>query len=240
MNNQNQTKVIIDAGHGGFDPGGGSNNFFKEKDKTLQISNYQKQRFDELGINSVLSRTTDETLNPTERIDRIYSLNPDTNDILISNHINNGASSGGEVIYSIRGVKNLPNLIANNLKSTGLPIRNVYTRIGRTGKDYYFILRNTVPNNAMIIEYGFASDKNDSDRILYSWNELAESVVKSIAEYLEVPYTPPKLTIYNVKNGDSLYKISNDFKVSIDSIKQANGLTSNDLQIGQTLIIPKQ
>ena len=26
------TKIIIDPGHGGFDPGGGSNEVFKEKD----------------------------------------------------------------------------------------------------------------------------------------------------------------------------------------------------------------
>ena len=39
--------VIIDAGHGGFDPGGGSNIYFKEKDITRKISNYMKKRFDE-------------------------------------------------------------------------------------------------------------------------------------------------------------------------------------------------
>lgn len=237
MNNSKNTKVIIDAGHGGFDPGGGSNNYFKEKDKVLQISEYQKQRFDELGIDSVLVRNNDETLNPNERISRISSLNADQNDILISNHINSGASSGGEVIYSIRGTKTLPNKIANELKNSNLPIRNVYTRIGKSGKDFYFILRNTIPDNAMIIEYGFATDKKDTDRILYYWNDLAESVVKSIAEYLEVPYSLPSYRIYNVQNGDSLYKIANKFGVSIDSIKQKNNLTSNNLEIGQTLII---
>ena len=238
MNNQNQTKIIIDPGHGGFDPGGGSNNFFKEKDKALQISKYQKQRFDELGINSTLTRDNDETLNPSERINRIYSLGADSNDILISNHVNNGGSSGGEVIYSIKGTNELANKIANGLKNMGLPIRNVYTRLGGTGKDYYFILRNTEPNNSMIIEYGFASDKKDTDRLLYDWNILAESVVKSIADYLQVPYSPPSSVIYNVKNGDSLYKISNQLGVSIESIKKANNLTSNNLEIGQTLIIP--
>ena len=33
-------KIIIDPGHGGFDPGGGSNQYFKEKDINLLISNY--------------------------------------------------------------------------------------------------------------------------------------------------------------------------------------------------------
>ena len=45
--------VIIDAGHGGWDPGGGSNSYFKEKDMTKKISDYQKRRFDELGIPSL-------------------------------------------------------------------------------------------------------------------------------------------------------------------------------------------
>ena len=238
MNSLRNTKIIIDPGHGGFDPGGGSNNYFKEKDLNLRISKYQKQRFDELGIDSVLVRTNDETLDPNNRILRINSLNPNQNDILISNHINSGSSSGGEVIYSIRGTNALPTLIANNLKSKGLPIRNVYTRLGRSGKDYYFILRDTIPANAMIIEYGFATDENDTNRLLYSWNELAESVVKSIAEYLKVEYKEPSYKIYNVKNGDSLYLIAKKFNKTIDKIKDANNLSSDLLNIGQVLIIP--
>lgn len=239
MNKIRQTKIIIDPGHGGYDPGGGSNNYFYEKDKTLQISEYQKARFDELGINSVLTRTTDETLNPNDRIKRIESLNVNSNDILISNHINNGTSSGGEIIYSIRGTNKLPNMIASELKNKGLDIRNVYTRISKSGNDYYFILRNTIPNNAMIIEYGFASDKNDSDLILYEWNNLAESVVEAVANYLEVPYTKPTSIIYNVKKNDSLYKIAKAYNVNIEQIKAINNLTTDNLEIGQTLIISK-
>jgi N-acetylmuramoyl-L-alanine amidase len=237
MNNSKNTKVIIDAGHGGFDPGGGSNNYFKEKDKVLQISKYQKQRFDELGIPSVLVRNNDSTLNPNERINKIKSLSNNTNDILISNHINSGKDKGGEIIYSIRGTNILPKQIANNLKDTGLTIRNVYTRIGRTNKDYYFILRDTPFNNAMIIEYGFATDELDTNRLVYNWQVLAESVVKSISSYLQIPYTPPKYLYYVVKNNDSLYKIAQKFNTTIDSIKQLNNLKNDIIQVGTTLII---
>ena len=44
--------------------------------------------------------------------------------------------------------------------------------------------------------------------------------------------------IYTVKKGDSLWLIASKNKVSVDDIKSANNLTSNILQIGQTLIIP--
>lgn len=234
----NLPTIIIDPGHGGFDPGGGSNNYFKEKDKNLQISKYQKMRFDELGIPSVLVRESDETLNPKDRINQIASISTFPNDIMISNHINSGNDKGGEVIYSIRGTNKLPLLISDELKMSGLPIRNVYTRLGRTNKDYYFILRDTPFNNAMIIEYGFATDEKDTKRLVENWNILAESVVKAIATYLGVPYTLPKVKLYNVKPNDSLYKIAKEFNTTINNIKTTNSLSSDALQIGQTLIIP--
>ncbi|MCI8548300.1 MAG: LysM peptidoglycan-binding domain-containing protein [Bacilli bacterium] len=43
---------------------------------------------------------------------------------------------------------------------------------------------------------------------------------------------------YIVQNGDTLYGIARQFGVSSDSIKNANGLTSNNLIVGETLIIP--
>ncbi len=128
--------LIIDAGHGGWDPGGGSNSYFKEKDLTLKISEYEHKRFNELGIPNVLVRSSDETLTPNNRLNRIAQLGATRNDILISNHINTGGSSGGEIIYSLRGDNELPDKIAQELKNAGLPIRNVYQRAGQTGKDY--------------------------------------------------------------------------------------------------------
>ncbi|MBR6515594.1 MAG: N-acetylmuramoyl-L-alanine amidase [Bacilli bacterium] len=222
-------KIIIDPGHGGFDPGGGSNKYFKEKDVNLLISNYQNARFKELGIDSQLVRTYDETLTPKNRIDRINTFSPTSSDILISNHINVGGDSGGEVIYSVRGNKDLPNLIANNLTSTGLKIRNVYQRKNRLGKDFYFVQRDTIPNNALIIEYGFADNELDSNRIRFNWPELAEAVVKGTAEYLNIPYSRPNIITYIVKKDDSLYTIAKRFNTTVDKIKKDNNLTSNEI-----------
>ena len=75
--------IIIDPGHGGWDPGGGSNNYFKEKDLTLKISDYQNKRFNELGLPSTLTRTSDTTLTPSDRLTRIQNLGATKNDILI-------------------------------------------------------------------------------------------------------------------------------------------------------------
>lgn len=45
---------------------------------------------------------------------------------------------------------------------------------------------------------------------------------------------------YVVKQGDSLYKIANQFNVSINELKELNNLTSNSLSIGQILRIPNK
>lgn len=87
-------KVVIDAGHGGDDPGSSGNGII-EKELTLKISQYMYDRLKELGIPVTMTRTTDETLNPTDRVDRILdAYGNNSNVIVVSNHINAGGGDG--------------------------------------------------------------------------------------------------------------------------------------------------
>ncbi|WP_242973034.1 LysM peptidoglycan-binding domain-containing protein [Anaeromicrobium sediminis] len=45
---------------------------------------------------------------------------------------------------------------------------------------------------------------------------------------------------YTVQSGDSLWKIANKFNTSIDMIRSTNNLTSDVLQVGQKLALPKK
>ncbi len=50
-----------------------------------------KERFDELGIPSKLTRDTDETITPIDRVNRILNAYGNNSDVLvISNHLNAG------------------------------------------------------------------------------------------------------------------------------------------------------
>ena len=44
---------------------------------------------------------------------------------------------------------------------------------------------------------------------------------------------------YTVQNGDSLYMIALAFKTSVDRIKEMNNLKSNNLRVGQKLLVPR-
>ncbi len=54
------------------------------------------------------------------------------------------------------------------------------------------------------------------------------------------PSIPPSTSnnTYTVKSGDTLYSIAGRYGITVDSLKNANGLTSNNLKIGQKLVIP--
>ena len=235
-------KIVIDAGHGGEDPGTIANGIV-EKEVTLAISQYLKKRFDELGIESSLTRNRDVTLGPDKRPMVVQSFYGNGDDVLLlSNHINAGGGDGAEVIYSLRNSDILANKIANELSKTGQNIRKVYQRKlpSNPSQDYYYILRDTPNNESLIIEYGFAdSNGDDVELIKNHYEELAEAVVKAGADYLGVAYflNSNSNNTYIVQKGDSLWSIAKKFGISVDELKKMNQLSNNMIQIGQILQI---
>ena len=231
-------KIVIDAGHGGEDSGAVGNGII-EKDLNLKIANYMYDRFKSLGIPVKIIRSTDETISPNERVNRVLNSFGNSKDVIvISNHINAGGGDGAEVIYPLRSDNVLPNLILNELKKEGQNIRKAYQRRypSNPNKDYYFMQRNTGLTQTLTVEYGFLdSTKDDVDQLKNNYERYAEAVVRAVLEYIGVPYNVNK---YIVKKGDTLYSISNKYNVSVNELKQVNNLTKDILNIGQSLIIP--
>lgn len=229
-------KIVIDAGHGGDDPGASGNGII-EKDKTLQISNYMYDKLRNSGFDVAITRTTDETINPTERVERILAPYGNGSDVIvISNHINAGGADGAEVIYALRNKSTLSDLILDNFESKGQNTRKAYQRRlpSNTSKDYYFIHRNTGNTEPIIVEYGFLdSNGDDVNQLKNNWQDLADAVIDALLTYTG------KSTegYYIVKKGDTLYSIARDNNLSVSELKKLNNLTSNTLSIGQRLKI---
>lgn len=180
-------KLIIDPGHGGKDPGGGTNKDFKEKDMVLKISKYQLDRFKQLGVDVSLTRTNDKYIDSTPRANIVKNSGAD---YCISNHVNAGGGNGAETIYSIHSDGKLATTILNELKAVGQKIRRAFTKRGKSG-DYYFMHRQTGSVETVIVEYGFADTKEDSDRIIKNWKTYAEAVIKAFCAHAGVKYVVP-------------------------------------------------
>lgn len=234
-------KVVIDAGHGGDDPGTIANGI-TEKDYTLKISNYIHNRLDEMGVPNEMSRTSDVTLSASDRPKKIQSFYGNGSDVLVvSNHINAGSGDGAEIIYALRNNDKFAKKLATEFENAGQSVRKYYQRRlpSNPAKDYYYIMRDTPNNETVIVEYGFADTISDANLIKNDWEKLAEAVTKAIVEYAGGKYVAPLgLNYYTVKSGDSLWSISRKFGVSVDELKKVNNLSSNLLKIGQNLIIP--
>ena len=137
-------------------------------------------------------------------------------------------------------------MVLNNIGSAGQIMRKVYQRRlpENPNKDYYYIIRETDPNESILIEYGFIDNPNDLLKLQNNLNDYAEGVVKAIADYTGTSYSPPgsipsvPLGTYTVVKGDTLYSIAGRYGISVNELKALNDLSSNIMSIGQQLKVP--
>lgn len=173
--------ICIDAGHGGKDGGGGTNNLWKEKDKVLDISLEQKKHFERNGIKVVMTRTNDIFIDSVQRGRLVRDSKAR---YCISNHINafNGKAEGAETIHSIFANSNIAKGILDALVKDGAKYRRFFSKKNSQNTDWYFMHRLTGSVNTVIVEYGFADNPSDTKKIQKDWKKYAESVAKYYIE----------------------------------------------------------
>ncbi|OSY87371.1 hypothetical protein WH52_12055 [Tenacibaculum holothuriorum] len=86
---------------------------------------------------------------------------------------------------------------------------------------------------------GYATDRRYPQKligIIKKYNLTRYDRVKTKKNKVSKP-TYSTGNYYKVQKGDTLYSISRKFKISVDQLKEVNGLKSNALSIGQHLLI---
>ena len=236
----NNYKIVIDPGHGGTDNGASGNDII-EKNMTLAISKIMYNELKRLGIPVYITRETDETLSPTQRINRIKNaFGDDSNVIVVSNHINAGGAEGAEVIYALRNNETLSSKVLNELAKNGQTIRKYYQKRGTSNpsKDYYFILRDTDPYESIIVEYGFLDNTKDAAKLKKNYERYAYATLEAVLDY--IGYSKDDLDYYTVKSGDTLYSIAKKYGITVDKLKDLNNLKSNMISVNQKLLVNDQ
>ena len=190
------TKIFIDAGHGGTDPGA-TGNGLKEKDLTLTIAKKVQSLL--RGVATInMSRTTDKYLSLTERTNMANSWG---SDYFLSIHINAGGGTGYEdYIYngnvSSKTVSIRDTIHANIIKS----IPNVVNR-GKKRANFAVVRQTRMP--AILTENLFIDRKSDADLLKSDafLNEIAQGhangIIKAFGlgepkESAPITSTPPK------------------------------------------------
>ncbi|WP_180955190.1 N-acetylmuramoyl-L-alanine amidase [Peribacillus deserti] len=172
---------IIDAGHGGTDPGALSFNGLHEKDFTLSASEAIASSIKQAGAKVIMTRNSDVFLSPAERVSFSNRL---TADAFISIHYNAFTNPGARGIstyyYTDGSDRNLAADLERSLSSKlGLPMD------GAKFGDYYVLREN--PKLAVLIELGFLTNPNDMAAIQStSYNQIAaDAVTEGLIRYYQ-------------------------------------------------------
>ena len=204
--------VVLDPGHGGFDPGTsgfGAN----EKDLTLKIAKYCKAVLESDGrIQIYMTRETDTSVGnatdvSTDLYNRIQYAIGKKADLFVSLHLNSAGASakGAEVYYPNSNYradigaqgKTLATDIQNELVKLGLYNRGAKIQNSTSSKysdnsvqDYYYVIQQSKRAGfpGIIVEHAFLSNQNDYNNYLSSdekLKKLGEADAKGILTYLE-------------------------------------------------------
>lgn len=233
--------IVIDPSKGGRESGVTGNGIV-EKDYNLLISEYIFNRLNSLGADVKIIRTTDEYISEDDRANKILNAYGNNSKVVALSNMFGNTGSGAEIIYALRNNSNLASALAENLDDAGLTVSKYYQRRSEndTSKDYYNIQKDTGLIETIIVNYGNINNINEATNIKNEWEDYAEAVVKSLANYTNVPYYKEgeSQEIYTVKKGDSLWKIANKYNTTVGKLKSANNLKTNTLSVGQKLVIP--
>ena len=228
--------VIINPQFGGSETGKIKNDFI-EKNFNLDISKIIYNKLKDLGIDTFLVRNNDTTISLQERLNIINNLiKPNEKNILISTGVSTGGQSGAEIIYSLKNDDALANSITNEIELLGYDVLKYYQLRNtiNTNEDFYPIIREVNNIESIIVDLGYIDNSYDLNYINNNIDKLGIAVANGIYNYIK------KENIYVVLKDDTLYSIARKFNTSVDKIKELNNLTSNTLNVGQTLIIPKK
>lgn len=176
--------VIVDAGHGGRDPGAVAE-ILQEAKMTLTLSEFVIAELRRCGINAIPTRTSDVYVNLIERVDKA---NKENADLFLSLHGNSSDNKDANYISTFilsRGgeKERAAKLVQKEIvEATGFKDGGV--KIG----SFYVLRKTKMP--AIIVEAGFISNKENKEWLLDNANlqKLSKAIARGVCNYFGIDY----------------------------------------------------
>ncbi|BBF44732.1 N-acetylmuramoyl-L-alanine amidase [Lachnospiraceae bacterium KM106-2] len=191
--NKKKPTVVVDAGHGGFDPGKIGVNKALEKDINLKIAKKLERILKKNKYKVIMTRTNDTGLyEPTDRNKKSVDLRKrvaiiNDNDIFLAvsihqNSFTQQSSKGAQVFYhaSSEGGKILAEIIQEQIKAS---INDGNHRVAKSNESYYMLKKTKCP--LVIVECGFLSNPSEAELLLKDdyQEQMAEAIYQGIDQY---------------------------------------------------------
>ncbi len=180
--------VVLDAGHGGFDPGKIGINGALEKDVNLIVTQKVKKYLEDMGARVIMTRENGGELADSKVEDlkaRVTSINENAPSIAVSIHQNSYSQEsihGAQVFYYTHSKTG--EQAAKILQEAMLEVDPDNTRQAKAN-DTYYLLKKT-KETTVIVECGFLSNQREADLLISDeyQEKMAAAIAKGIQEYL--------------------------------------------------------
>lgn len=190
--------VVVDAGHGGSDPGKVGVNDAKEKDINLTIANKVEKLLEKQGVKVVMTRTDDSMLAKADAQNkkaedmkaRVEIIDKELPDLVVSIHQNSYHEenvSGAQVFYYSHSEKGKE--AAEIMQKALLAFDEDNHRQEKANDTYYLLKRTESPT--IIVECGFLSNQEEAALLVTEdyQNQVAQAICDGVTAYLGVDET---------------------------------------------------
>jgi len=191
----NKSIIVIDAGHGGWDPGKISADGHEERHINLAIADFLQEHLEASGAIVFRTRVDDVALGDKKRIDLQARASMATEfgaDLFISIHQNAFPKQnvkGAQVFYyqDSKESKLLAEAIQARIKDSLDPANNMSAK----GNDAYFLLKETA-TPAVIVECGFFTNHEELAKLITEdyQQRIAWAIYLGISDFLYAQTNP--------------------------------------------------
>lgn len=187
--------VVIDAGHGGDDPGKVGVNGALEKDINLSIAKRVKARLEKEGVKVFLTRDSDKSLHDAgsdnkkisdmrSRCALIDEVNPVFTVSIHQNSYTEEYVRGSQCFYFAQSMegKEIAEILEKSLREHLHPENK---REAKANDSYYLLKKTAVPT--VIVECGFLSNRKEAELLKSEayQDKVADAVTEGILQSLE-------------------------------------------------------